>query len=248
MIHTFYQSNLWREETKSSVVSDSGNRDKNGCHYLGEMNEVCGYCSGLGFPSEVQGYFTDKNGNKRYHFGDLCCSKGKVKGILQYNLPQKLKHLYTSQDPESKHFRKNARLYNNALAMSSLTCNNKWQTRVYNNTCESMLTAQGQLLRRVGPMLPTDDGKPLKCVQAYFVGEETATYWRMYHSVKNTISSEERNKFESVFKMLHNILKNDANNKYIKSFLGVKEYVEKNAKTECEISNYRYILNKQLRN
>ena len=92
------------EETKSSVVSDSGNRDKNGCHYLGEMNEVCGYYSGLGFPSEVQGYFTDKNGNKRYHFGDLCCNKGKVKGILQYNLPQKLKHLYTSQDPESKHF------------------------------------------------------------------------------------------------------------------------------------------------
>ena len=114
--------------------------------------------------------------------------------------------------------------------MSSLTCNNKWQTRVYNNTCESMLTAQGQLLRRVGPMLPTDDGKPLKCVQAYFVGEETATYWRMYHSVKNTISSKERNKFESVFKMLHNILKNDANNKYIKSFLGVKEYVEKKCK------------------
>ena len=92
------------EETKSSVVSDSGSRNKNGCHYLGEMNEVCGYCSGLAFPFEVQGYFTDKNGNKYCHFGQLCCNKGKVKGILQYNLPQKLKYLYTSQDPESKHF------------------------------------------------------------------------------------------------------------------------------------------------
>ena len=37
-----------------------------------------------------------------------------------------------------------------------------------------MLTAQGQLLQRIGPRLPTD-GKPLKCVQAYFVGDETAT-------------------------------------------------------------------------
>ena len=82
-----------------------------------------------------------------------------------------------------------------------------------------MLNALGQLLRRVGPMLPTGDGKPLKYVQAYFIGEETVTYWRMHHSVKNTISSKERNKFECVFKMLHNILKNDANNKYIKSFL-----------------------------
>ena len=41
------------EESKSSVVSDSGSRDKNGCHYLGEMNKVCGYCYGLEFPSEV---------------------------------------------------------------------------------------------------------------------------------------------------------------------------------------------------
>ena len=160
----------------------------------------------------------------------MCCNKGKVKGILQYNLPPKLKHLYTSQDPESKHFRNNARLYNNALAMSSLTCNNKWQTRVYNNTCESMLTAQGQLLRRVGSMLLTGDGKPVKCVQAYFVGEEIATHWRMIHSVKNKISDGERKKFECVFKMLHNILKNDANNKYINSFLGVKEYVEQKCK------------------
>ena len=114
--------------------------------------------------------------------------------------------------------------------MSSLTCNNKWQTRVYNNTCESMLTAQGQLLRRVGPMLPTNDGKPLKCVQAYFVSEETATHWRMHHSVKNNISSEETKKFKQVFKRLHKTLKKDANNKYIQSFLGVKEYVEKELK------------------
>ena len=223
----FLSEEFLKQETKKSVVSDGRFRDENGCHYLGPMNEVCGYCNGLGFLSEVQGHFTDKNGIKHCHFGELCCNKGKVKGILQYNLPATLKQLYTSQDPRSKHFWTNARLINNAMAMSSLTCNNKWQTRVYKNTCESMLTAQGQLLRRVGPMLPTDDGEPLKCVQAYFVSEDKATHWRMHHSVKNKISSKERNHFECLFKMLHRMLKNDANNKYVKSFLGVKEYVEK---------------------
>ena len=213
------------DETKFSVVSDHRSRD--GCHYLGEMIKVCGYCSGLGFLSEVRGHFTYENGIKHCHFGELCCNKGKVKGILQYNLPDKLKNLYTSQDPRSKHFRNCARLINNAMAMSSLTCNNKWQTRVNHNTCESMLTAQGQLLRRVGPMLPTDDGEPVKCVQAYFVSEETATQWRMHHSVKSNISSKERQYFESLFKMLHKMLKYDAKNKYVQSFLGVKKYVEK---------------------
>ena len=116
----------------------------------------------------------------------------KIKGILDYNLPQKLKHLYTSDDELSVHFCNNSRVYNNGLAMSSLTCNNKWQTRVYNNTCESMLTAQGQLLQRIGPMLPTDDGKPLKCVQAYFVGDETATKWRMHHGVKKTSQTQKK--------------------------------------------------------
>ena len=81
--------------------------------------------------------------------------------------------------------------------MSSLTCNNKWQIRVNHNTCESMLTAQGQLLRRVGLILPTDDGEPVKCVQACFVSEQTETQWRMHHSVKSNISSKEQQYFES---------------------------------------------------
>ena len=93
-----------------------------------------------------------------------------------------------------------------------------------------MLTAQGQLLQRIGPMLPTDDRKPLKCVQAYFVGDETATKWRMHHGVKNNISNAEKEKYKKVFNLLHETLKYDAHNKYIRSFLGVKQYVEENLK------------------
>ena len=62
-----------------------------------------------------------------------------------------------------------------------------------------MITAQGQWLRRVEPMLPTDDGKPLKCVQSYFVNEETTTQWRMNRSVNNTNSSKKKKKKMNVY-------------------------------------------------
>ena len=68
------------------------------------MEEVCGYCGALGFKAEVQGYFKDKNGKKQCHFGQLCCNKGKVHGISDYNLPGTLERLYTSDDEQSVFF------------------------------------------------------------------------------------------------------------------------------------------------
>ena len=62
------------------------------------MEEVFGYCGALGFEAEVQGYFTDGNGKRQSHFGQLCCNKRKVKGISNYNLQDTLERLYTSDD------------------------------------------------------------------------------------------------------------------------------------------------------
>ena len=127
-------------------------------------------------------------------------------------------------------FRNNARVCNNAFAMSSLTCKNKWQTRAHNNKFDAMLTAQGQLMRRIGPLLPTVDGVNPKCVQAYFCGGDNATKWRMRNGVKNNFSKKEKPTYETLFKLLDNTLRNDAENKYLESFYGVKEYVEKGLK------------------
>ena len=56
------------QESASNAVSDAKYRDEKGCHYLGKMTVVCGYYSGLGFASEVQGYFTDSNVTKHSLF------------------------------------------------------------------------------------------------------------------------------------------------------------------------------------
>ena len=207
-----------------------GYKGKVARHYLGEMEVECGYCGALGFKCEVQGTFIDLNdGKRKKHFGNLCCCKGTVKGITDYQLPQELGWLYTSDSPMAVHFRENARTYNNGMAMSSITAQKGWRSRTPNKKMDAMLTSGGQLFRRVGSMLPNENGKQPKCVQTYFYGGDDATKYRILNTRKNIGNATERNKYETVFKMLHEIL-TGADNKYIKSFLGVKDYVEKHLK------------------
>ena len=90
-----------------------------------------------------------------------------------------------------------------------------------------MLTAGGQLLQRAGPWILDDCEQP-KCVQTYFYGGDEAAKWRMMNMKKN-ISAKDRNNYITVFKKLHTVLM-EADNKYIKSFLGVKDYIETHLK------------------
>lgn len=220
-----------KKEKRTTVVSDAKERDDNGCHYLGKLNIPCGFCGGLGFQAEVQGTFLanpDDPGSERLvHFGSLCCCKGTVDGIDDYNLPPDLKWLYESDDPMAVSFREDARTFNNGMAMCSLTAQHGWRSRTPNKKQDSMLTAGGQLLRRVGSLLPADGERP-KCVQTYFYGGKEATDWRMLN-IRKKVSSREQNSYRRVFDKLHGIL-TEADNKYIKSFLGVKEYVETHLK------------------
>ena len=214
-------------DEKQSDVSDGKYRDEDGRHHLGKMDKECGYCGALGFEAEIQGTFTNPenpDGEKLVHFGNLCCCKGRVNGITDYNLPEELERLYTSDDPMAVHFRNNARTYNNGMAMCSVTAQKGWTSRTHNGKMSSMLTAGGQLFRRVGSMLPAVDGEHPKCVQTYFYGGDEATKWRILNT-KKKIPANEKNSYETVFNNLHDIL-TGANNKYIESFLGVKEYVE----------------------
>ena len=143
------------------------------------MTARCGFCGAVGFEAELQSKGTDNHGNKVDNFGDLCCCKGKVRGIVDYQLGPELELLYTDKfDSKAKHFRQNARVYNNSMAMSSLACKKGWKTRVHSNKLEAMLTAQGQLFRQIGPLIPRENERP-KCIQAYFYGNDQATAFRM---------------------------------------------------------------------
>ncbi|KAL7550668.1 hypothetical protein ACHAWF_013888 [Thalassiosira exigua] len=135
-----------------------------------------------------------------------------------------LEHMYTSyeEDPLSKHFLDHARTYNNGMAMSSLALEKgkRWQTRAHK--LESILTASGQLIRRVGPLIPQGGTRP-KCVQVHFYGPEDATYYRLQNF--QNIPKRQKDTYEIMFKQLHGIIMN-AGNKYVQSYIGVNNYVE----------------------
>ena len=59
----------------------------------------------------------------------------------------------------------------------------------------------------------------------FFGGDETTKY-RMINMKKKTKNSTETLTYERLFKLLHLTLM-EADNKYIKSFLGVRDYVKK---------------------
>ena len=80
----------------------------------------------------------------------------------------------TSDDSQSKFFRKNGQIINNAMAMCSLTAEHGWRSRTPSNEVEAMLTSGGQLIRRIGPLLPLDGQQP-KCIQICFYGAQEAT-------------------------------------------------------------------------
>ncbi|EJK50248.1 hypothetical protein THAOC_30809 [Thalassiosira oceanica] len=193
---------LWRATEKGS--DDMKDRDENGRHYLGRMDVRCGYCGAIGFRGELKTKGDDGDGNKIQNFGSLCCCKGKIGGIVDYELGDTLENLYTSPDVNALHFRANARVYNNSMAMSSLACEHGWRQRFHNNKCEGMLTSQGQLLRKMGPLTARDGERP-KCIQAYFYGADQATAYRMMNC-RVSIPSKERETYKSVFKALHRTL------------------------------------------
>ncbi|KAL7547641.1 hypothetical protein ACHAWF_010925, partial [Thalassiosira exigua] len=143
------------------------------------------------------------------HFDTLCCYKGCMNSISFYSLHLQLEHLYTAyeDDPLSKHFLYHARTYNNGMAMPSLALEKgkRWQTRAHK--LESMLTASGQLIRRV----------------------EDATYYRLQNF--QNIPKRQKDTYEIVLKQLHGIIKN-AGNKYVQSYIGGKDYVEQHLKNK----------------
>ena len=208
-------------------AGDCNDCDKNSSHYLGKMDVVCGYCGGKGFRAEIQGFFTNSDGKKLPHFGSLCCCEGHVtKSIKTYNLPERLEHMYTSDDSESRFFKQNAQIINNAMAMCSVRADCGWSNRTPNNKMEAMLTSGGQLIRKMGPLLQLNQQQP-KCLHFYFYGAQEAVQFQMINA-KRKFSPQESSMFVLILKNLHDILMNEVHNKYLQSFLGVKEYIEKN--------------------
>ena len=71
---------------------------------IGAMDKVCIFCGALRFANEPPG---------------LCCSSGKIKIPLLQRPPQPLDDLFSGTHIDSRHFKANARIYNQSMAMTS---------------------------------------------------------------------------------------------------------------------------------
>eukprot|EP00984_Skeletonema_dohrnii_P018289 scaffold8514_cov74-Skeletonema_dohrnii-CCMP3373.AAC.1 len=200
---------------------------------LGKMSQTCKFCKAKGFEGEIQNTYNgkEKGDQKGVDFGCLCCKSGKVNGIKEYNLPSELDDLYTNEECKlAQWFRKFSRIFNNGMAMASVVAEKGFQSRCYNKKMESMLTAGGQLLRRIGPLEQKQGNSP-RGAQCIFYGPEDAAVHRTKNAFKgNNNNKDEMNK--TIFTKLHRIIVT-AKNKYVESFLSVKEYVKKKRVKGC---------------
>jgi hypothetical protein len=103
---------------------------------------------------------------------------GKVK-IVTTPVPDELRRLYASQDPDAKYFRDNIRYFNSHFSFTSLGvvldqrfCNNR--SGVYT------FRAQGQIYHRIEQLVPGDDGP--KHLQLYFYDTDADLQQRFRHS------------------------------------------------------------------
>jgi hypothetical protein len=121
---------------------------------VGTMTYQCSACKALMFKEET--HHGQMPNNATF---SLCCSYGTVRLAPVHPPPDTLKQLFSSSDTNSKHFRQNIRLYNSALALSSIGVD---FGSVFNfqTTGPWIYKVNGQMYHSLGPILPASNQKP----------------------------------------------------------------------------------------
>jgi hypothetical protein len=208
-----------REQEKARLEGSALDADINGVkkYSLGEMDVICHHCGAKGYKDENRGLVS------KPCFGNLCCQNGTVDVPLgrDFKLDGYVSELLTSNSPEAIFFRMHPRLFNSAMAMASVVTEkgNHWGR---NNKGYTAVRISGQLIRRIGPMMPTHGVKP-KFMQTYFFEPSEATSHRLNNF---DLNPKDKKKAEVILTKLHDALV-DAGNAYINDCYGVKAYIEK---------------------
>ena len=162
-------------------------------HDVGSLYEadVCKHCNAYKWKGERPGF---------------CCENGKVSLPPLKLLPQEIKDLF-----DNKEFQDNIRSYNNALAMSSIGCDEK-QVPGFNPTFK----IQGKVFHRIGSLKPNEGESP-KFAQIYFYDSNNEIENRLHHNPHLK---------EDILSKLQECLKKV--NPYIKSLRYAAEFSEEN--------------------
>ena len=218
------RSNTIAAEIRCALIQDIRTVEKFNLGSFGLTNDSigidCVYCGALGFAAENQGI------NAEPCLGNLCCHHNKINIPVgnDFNLHPYIEELFTSGSNDAKYFRTHSRMFGIGMAMASVASEKGgWDfSRIGGRV--SAVRVSGQLVRRIGPMMPRDGVKPT-FMQTYFFEPDEATAHRI--SNFKSLKPDEKLQAERIFTNLHNALK-EAGNTYINDCMGVKEYVEKN--------------------
>ena len=143
-------------------------------HYMGKMEVICSDCGALHWRCEK----LSKSPHICPKFG-TCCFSGKIKLPKIEDPPVELLNYLQGEDPISKHFRENIRQYNNALAMTSLGCN---QDHSINRAGGGpwVFKVQGCLCHKTRSLMPREGAIPVYA-QLYIYDPQEALNHRMNH-------------------------------------------------------------------
>ncbi|EJK74808.1 hypothetical protein THAOC_03493 [Thalassiosira oceanica] len=191
------------------------------------MSSECNYCHALGFADENQ-----SRKNNECHFGKMCCNQGKVMLEQIPPPPDEMLRLWTGDDEDSKFFLANIRALNAQMSFGSLQVNNA--TVKYGGPASFKVS--GMLNRRVGSLTARPENQP-KCIQVHFYDGKTQDVTRA-----STLSTDRKGptaraqqrrmyeKFLRMFSKLRQFLIQQCQNRYITTFISIKEYIEAESK------------------
>ena len=166
------------------------------------MDKVCQHCRALKFAGERPG---------------LCCTNGQVRIPDLETPPAPLDALFSGEHIDGRHFLANARIYNQAFAMTSFGA--KKIRPKDKQGFESTFKVQGQVSHWAGSLLP-DEGATQAFLQIYFMGnpEIEANLRIEYNSALKT----KREVVKDIQRSLH------ANNRYVRQFKAAMDQTANN--------------------
>jgi hypothetical protein len=96
----------------------------------------------------------------------FCCRDGKIK-LSELDVPDELMRLWSSNDPDAKHFRDNIRFFNGHFSFTSLYCRLDSATASMKNSGIYTFRAHGQIYHNIRSF-GREDGKERRHLELYF--------------------------------------------------------------------------------
>ncbi|XP_057428026.1 uncharacterized protein LOC130721279 isoform X1 [Lotus japonicus] len=178
------------------------------------MNMICKFCGAMLWDLER----AEKAKSTLDPDFSICCSKGKISIPYLKDPPELLLRLLTNNEPRSRNFLDNIRLYNSMFAFTSI--GGKVVTNINDGHGPPQFVISGQNYHRIGSLLPEEGHSP-KFAQLYIYDTKNEVENRLKHFRSGDGNSNiDPELVSDLIKMV------DEFNRLAKLFRRVRDYVE----------------------